>query len=133
MSIIIIFGTNEKNSFAKRNKNNKPSEWEECHPVLETLINEIPLGLIVTPPNKATYSDTNNLTLCLPQLLSNFSKSFFSYLRGFSNYSHKSIPSHLTIIKQGIPNNFVDFNNISSFGVENQIIPFNQQSLECDQ
>jgi len=99
MSIIIIFGTNEKNSFAKRNKNNKPSEWEECHPVLETLINEIPLGLIVTPPNKATYSDTNNLTLCLPQLLSNFSKSFFSYLRGFSNYSHKSIPSHLTIIK----------------------------------
>ncbi len=49
--IIIMFGKNEE--FIVR--------WEECHHVLKTLIDKAPLGPIITPPNKATYSNTNNL------------------------------------------------------------------------
>ncbi len=98
--------------------------------MLETLIDEAPLRPIITPPNKATCSDTNNLvpTQTLIKLL----EKFFFALKGFSNQSHTSIPSHPTIIKQSILNNFVDFNNIPSFVIENQIILFNSPSLECD-
>jgi hypothetical protein len=48
-----------------------------------TLIDEAPLAPIITPPNKATYSNTNNLvsTLALLKLL----EKFVFHPRGFSN------------------------------------------------
>jgi hypothetical protein len=51
--------------------------------MLETLIDEAPLRPIITPPNKATCSDTNNLvpTQTLIKLL----EKFFFALKGFSN------------------------------------------------
>ncbi len=71
--IIIMFGKNEE--FIVR--------WEECHHVLKTLIDKAPLGPIITPPNKATYFDTNNLVLALA--LIKFLYKFFFGLRGFFN------------------------------------------------
>ncbi len=77
------FWHKRKELIVKRNKNNKPPKLEECHHVLETLIDEASLGLIITPPNKVTYSNTNNLmpTPTLIKLL----KKFFFHPRGFSN------------------------------------------------
>jgi hypothetical protein len=45
----------------KEKQDIKPPEQEERHHVLETIIDEAPLGSIITPLNKATYSNTNNL------------------------------------------------------------------------
>jgi len=45
----------------KEKQDIKPLEQEERHHVLETIIDEAPLGSIITPFNKATYSNTNNL------------------------------------------------------------------------
>jgi hypothetical protein len=53
------------------------------HHMLETLIDETFSRTIITPPNKVTYSNTNNLVL--PQLLSNFSRLFFFGPKSFSN------------------------------------------------
>jgi hypothetical protein len=52
-----------KKNIAKINKNNKPLEQEEHHHTFRTLINEALSRPIITPPNKATYSNTNNLVL----------------------------------------------------------------------
>jgi hypothetical protein len=79
--LFFFFWHKWKEFIAKRNKNSKPPEREECHHTLETLINEAPLGPIITPPNKATYSDTNNLvpTSVLIKLLK---KCFFFFALG---------------------------------------------------
>ncbi len=70
----IFFWAQMKRFIVKRNKNIKPLEQEERHHAFETLIAEDVLGSMVTPLNKATYFDTNNLvpTVALIKLLKKF-------------------------------------------------------------
>jgi hypothetical protein len=73
--ITFLFGGHKWKEFiVKRNKNIKLLEQKERHHAFETLIDEDVLGSIVTPLNKATYFDTNNLvpTVALIKLLKKF-------------------------------------------------------------
>jgi hypothetical protein len=67
---LFLFLAKMKRIHCKEKQDIKPLEGEERHHVLETLIDDASLGSIITPLNKATYFDTNNLVPT--QLLSNF-------------------------------------------------------------
>jgi len=45
----------------KEKQEQQTSNHEEHHHTLGTLIDKVPSRPIIIPPNKATYSDTNNL------------------------------------------------------------------------
>ncbi len=109
---IILFWHKWKEFIAKKNKNSKPLEQEERHHALKTLIDEAPSGPIITPPNKATYSNTNNI-VPTPILIKLFKKFFFALGVFLINLIHLSkLPYHNQV---GHPNNFEDFHNIPFF------------------
>lgn len=128
--IIFLFLSRWRNSLQRKRNHKRPHHRGASTSVQINVTNEAPMKAIIAPFNEPTFPHTNNMILS-PSLIKKFQDLLLKSWRLVYLFDTPS-PSNPTIIKQGIPNGFLDLTTIPSHIVKDQIVMFNPNRPQND-